>query len=143
MDIGAGNILRTIHTLKHNDHKEGTQAIKDKKINLRTNPYREDNVIQQLGYDKVYISEEARTAFQIQNAAKIVVKAPDVREDRIKEVQESLREGVLLLRKVSEVVAERIRQKLAGENDNIITNAILNTDRITSLAQQIAEVYVK
>jgi hypothetical protein len=98
---------------------------------------------QQQGVDTVDISEGAKTAYGLLRIAKAVASVPYIRWEKIKAAKEALEKGLYLFRKVTEIVAERIRERIVGyniwtENDDKVYN--LNSKDI--LAKRIATLLI-
>jgi hypothetical protein len=91
----------------------------------------------------VDISEGAKTAYGLLRIAKAVASVPYIRWEKIKAAKEALEKGLYLFRKVTEIVAERIRERIVGyniwtENDDKVYN--LNSKDI--LAKRIATLLI-
>jgi anti-sigma28 factor (negative regulator of flagellin synthesis) len=65
------------------------------------------------GRDSILISNEAKAAYMLQKITSIVKNAPDMRGEKIKELKDKILNGSLLMRDISEKIAERIRTQLA------------------------------
>lgn len=79
------------------------------------------------GVDTVHISERAKAAYSALRLLKNVLSAPYIRWEKIIEARKALEEGFYVLRKVTEIVAERIRERILGygiwtENDYNVYN---------------------
>ena len=79
------------------------------------------SVLREVGNDQANISEEAKKAYQAQEqersrsiemAKEAVKRAPDVRKERIEEVQARLSSGYYNNNKILEKVADKIAQAL-------------------------------
>ena len=77
------------------------------------------SIFKEAGNDQANISEEAKKAYQAQErsrvveaAKEIVKKSPDIRKERIEEVQARLSSGYYNNNKIIEQVADKIAQSL-------------------------------
>ncbi|MDI6736402.1 MAG: flagellar biosynthesis anti-sigma factor FlgM [bacterium] len=65
------------------------------------------------GEDKLTLSQEGRTAYEITKIILGVLKTPDIREDKVHSAKELLQEGRLLSRRgIVDIVADRLIKKL-------------------------------
>lgn len=72
-------------------------------------PTKGEEIVISKGEDKLTLSEEGRTAYQITKLIQEVLKSPDIREEKISEAKELLKEGRLLSRSnVVEIIANRL-----------------------------------
>ncbi|HOK40602.1 MAG TPA: flagellar biosynthesis anti-sigma factor FlgM [bacterium] len=58
--------------------------------------------------DSVSISEAAKMQQKIEKIKKIVNETPDIRNEKIQEVMENIKNGTYLTRKIAEAVAEKL-----------------------------------
>lgn len=69
----------------------------------------EEGVVVSKGEDKLTLSQEGRTAYEITKLILQVLKTPDIRERKVKEAKELLKAGRLLSRKdIIEAVADKL-----------------------------------
>jgi len=78
----------------------------------------EIDVLKHGDVDSVIISQEAKTAYELERIVRIVRKAPDVRHERLAELRERMKNGGLVVKKVIEAVAERLRNRLMGKEED-------------------------
>lgn len=93
----------------------------------------------EFGQDEVTISREAKIAFELERIIRRVRGAPDIRFDRLEAVKEKIANGSLLIREVSEEVAERIRERLSGREMNLLAPADFSEQRIQNTVGLIAK----
>lgn len=69
---------------------------------------REETVVSK-GEDKLTLSQEGKTAYEITKLILLVLKTPDIREEKITRAKELLKEGKLLSRRnIIETTADRL-----------------------------------
>lgn len=93
----------------------------------------------EFGQDEVTISREAKIAFELERIIRRVRGAPDIRPDRLEVVKEKIANGGLLIREVSEEVAERIRERLSGREMDLLAPADFSEQRIQNAVGLIAK----
>ncbi|MDI6703620.1 MAG: flagellar biosynthesis anti-sigma factor FlgM [bacterium] len=67
--------------------------------------------------DSVTISREAKVAYEFERIVRIIRRTPDVRHERLAQLREKMKDGTLVIKKVIEAVAERLRNRLMDKKE--------------------------
>ncbi len=76
-------------------------------------PTTEEEIVISKGEDKLTLSQEGRTAYEITKLILLVLKTPDIREEKVNKAKQLLKEGNLLSRRdIIETIADRLIKKI-------------------------------
>lgn len=149
MEFGIlGNLFATPEILSKENKKNTTEessvpfdqeAENIRKSENRSAELKKTAMKRDFGQDQVTISKEAKLAFELERIIRQVHGAPDIRSDRLEVVREKIANGSLLIREVSEGIAEKINDRLAGDEMDSATPADLSEQRIQNTVGLIAK----